>query len=88
VDGADLVVGIRRQECVKVIGLLAFLHLPNRRPVGPNAGEAGEGTALIEREPDVATLGLVEFAEAVETATRSGSRPRATASSACSSRCG
>ncbi len=66
VDGADLGVRLRREERVEVVGRLAFLDLPDGRPVGPDAGEAGEGTGLIEREPDVAALGLVELAEGVE----------------------
>jgi len=65
-DRADLGVRLRRQERVEVVGRLAFLDLPDRRPVGPDAGEAGEGTGLIEREPDIAALGLVELAERVE----------------------
>ena len=48
-DGADLGVRLRRQEREEVVGGLAFLDLPDRSPVGPDAGEAGEGTALIER---------------------------------------
>jgi hypothetical protein len=40
--------------------------LPDGRPVGPDAGEAGEGTSLVKREPDVAALGFVELTEAVE----------------------
>jgi hypothetical protein len=35
---------------------LAFLDLPDRRPVGPDAGEAGERAGRVEREPDVAAL--------------------------------
>jgi hypothetical protein len=46
-----------------VVGRLAFLHFPYRRPVGPDAGEAGEGPGLVEGEPDVAALRLVEFAD-------------------------
>jgi hypothetical protein len=42
------------------------LTFPDRRPVGPDAGEAGEGAGLVEREPDVAALGLVELAERIE----------------------
>jgi hypothetical protein len=38
-------------------------YLPDRRPVGLDAGEAGEGTGVIERKPNVAALGLVELAE-------------------------
>jgi hypothetical protein len=49
----------RRQEGVEVVVGLAFLDLPDRCPVGPDAGEAGEGAALIEGEPDVAAFGLV-----------------------------
>lgn len=65
-DGADLGVRLRREERVEIIGRLTFLDLPDRRPVGPDAGEAGEGPGLVEREPDVAALGLVELAERVE----------------------
>jgi hypothetical protein len=77
VDGADLGVRLRREEREDVVGRLTFLDLPNGRPVGPDAGEAGEGTGLIEREPDIAALGLVEFAEGVEWhhATVFGSQP-------------
>lgn len=66
VDGTNLGIRLCREERVKVVSRLAFLDLPDRRPVGPDAGEAGEGTGLIEREPDVAALGLVELAERVE----------------------
>jgi hypothetical protein len=34
--------------------------------VSPDAGEAGHRAGLVEREPDVAALGLVELAERVE----------------------
>ncbi len=43
-----------------------FLDLPNGRPGGPDAGEAGEGTGLMERAPDITALGFVEFTERVE----------------------
>jgi hypothetical protein len=78
VDGADLGVRLRCEERVEVVGGLAFLDLPDGRPVGPDAGEAGEGAALIESEPDVTTFCLVELAEAVERhhATVLGSYPR------------
>ncbi len=66
VDRADFGVRLRREKRVDVVGGLAFLDLPDRRPVGPDAGEAGEGTALMKREPDIAALGLVELAERVE----------------------
>jgi hypothetical protein len=46
--------------------VLPSLTFPDRRPVGPDAGEAGEGAALVERELDVAALDLVELAEGVE----------------------
>src|ERR1700733_4441077 len=65
-DCSDLGVRLRRQERVEVVGGLAFLDLPDRCPVGPDAGKASERAALVEREPDVAAFGLVEFAEAVE----------------------
>jgi hypothetical protein len=65
-DGADLGVRLRCQERENVIGGFAFLDLPDGRPAGPDAGEAGDGTGLIEREPDVAALCLVELAERVE----------------------
>jgi hypothetical protein len=58
-DGADLGVRLRREEREDVVGGLAFLDLPDGRPVGPDAGEAGEGAGLIECEPDVAAFGLV-----------------------------
>jgi hypothetical protein len=62
VDGADFGVRLRREERKDVVGGLAFLDLPYRCPVGPDAGEAGKGAFLVEGEPDVAALGLVEFA--------------------------
>jgi hypothetical protein len=62
-DGTDLGVRLRREGCEKVVGCLAFLHLPYGRPVCLDTSKAGEGTALVEREPDVATLALVELAE-------------------------
>src|ERR1700692_612300 len=43
------------------MSLVAFLDLPDGRPVGPDTGEAGEGTSLVERKPYVAALGLVEL---------------------------
>jgi hypothetical protein len=42
-DGADLGVRVRRLECVEVISRFAFLDFPDRRPVGPEAGEAARG---------------------------------------------
>ena len=54
VDGANLGVRFGRQEREDVVGGLAFLDLPDGRPVGPDAGEAGEGTFLVKSEPDVA----------------------------------
>src|ERR1700731_946085 len=66
VDGADLRVRLRRQERVDIVGGLALLDLPNRRPVGPDADEAGERAGLIEGEPDVPALALVKLAETVE----------------------
>jgi hypothetical protein len=65
-DRANFSVWLRRQERVKVVRGLAFLDLPHRRPVGPEAGETGKRAGLIDCEPDVASLGLVEFVEAVE----------------------
>jgi hypothetical protein len=56
VDRADLSVRLRRQEREDVVRSLALLDLPDRRPVAPDAGEAGERAGLIEREPDVAAL--------------------------------
>jgi hypothetical protein len=53
-------------ESLEVVDGLAFPDLPDRRPVGPDAGEARERAGLVEREPDIATLPLVEFAETVE----------------------
>jgi hypothetical protein len=61
VDGADLGVRLRREEREDVVGGLAFRDLPDGCLVGPDASEAGERAALIEREPDVAALGLVEI---------------------------
>ena len=65
-DGGHLVAWLGREERVEVVGRLAFLDLLDGRLVGPDAGEAGEGTGLIEREPDIAAFGLVELAERVE----------------------
>jgi hypothetical protein len=65
-DGVDLGVRLRRQERVDVVGGLAFFDLPDRCPVGPDAGEAGEGARVIQREPDIAAFGPVELAEGVE----------------------
>jgi hypothetical protein len=42
-DSANFRVRLRREEREEVVGGLAFLHLPYRRPVGPDAGNAGEG---------------------------------------------
>ena len=55
-DGANFGVRLGREEREDVVGGLAFLDLPDRRPVGPDAGEAGERAGLIERKPDVAAL--------------------------------
>src|SRR6185436_7286548 len=66
VDGTYLGVRLRCEERIEVVGGLAFLDLPDRRPVGPDAGETGEGTGLVESEPDVAAFGVVELAEGVE----------------------
>lgn len=33
---------------------VAFRNLSDRRPVGPDPGEAGEGAGLVKREPDIA----------------------------------
>ena len=63
---ANLGVWLRREKCVEVVVGLAFLDLPHRRPVRPDAREAGEGAGLVEREPNVSPLGLVELAETVE----------------------
>jgi hypothetical protein len=63
-DRPDLGIRLGCQECVEVVGGLAFLDLPDRCPVGPGAGEAG-GAAIIACEPDVAALCL-EFAERVK----------------------
>jgi hypothetical protein len=52
VDGTDLGVRLRRQKRVEVVGGLAFLDLPDRRPAGPDAGEAGRqlaGRSVIPR---------------------------------------
>ena len=57
-DSTDLGVRLCRQERVDVVRGLAFLDLPDGRPVGPDAGEAGQRTGFVEREPDVAALGL------------------------------
>lgn len=65
-NGADFRVRLRRQEGVEVVGRLAFFHLPDRRPVRPDTCEAGEGTSVIERKPDVAALRPVELAVGVE----------------------
>jgi hypothetical protein len=46
VDGTNLRVWLRREERGDVVGGLAFLDLPDGRPIGPDAGEAGEGTGV------------------------------------------
>ena len=58
-NGADLGVRLGREKRKQVVCRFAFLDLPDGRPVGPDAGEAGEGAVLVEREPDVAALGLL-----------------------------
>ena len=40
-DGTDLRVRLCREEREEVVGSLAFLDLPDGRPGGPDAGEAG-----------------------------------------------
>ena len=62
-DGADFGVRLCREESEEVVGRLAFLDLADGGPVGPDAGETGEGTGLVEREPDVAAFDLVELAK-------------------------
>lgn len=47
-DGAELGVELRREKREDVIGGFAFLDLPDRRPIGPDAGEAGEEARLVE----------------------------------------
>jgi hypothetical protein len=56
VNGADLGFRLRGQKRIEIVRGLAFLDLPDRSPVGPDAGEAGERTGSIEREPNVAAL--------------------------------
>ena len=46
-DGADLSVRLGCEECVEVVGGLAFLDLPDRCPIGPDAGKAGEGARVV-----------------------------------------
>src|SRR5260370_40783255 len=52
-DGPGFGVRLRREEREDVVGGLAFLDLPDRRPVGPDAGKAGERTGLVKRKPDI-----------------------------------
>jgi hypothetical protein len=59
-------VRVRGEERVQVVAGLAFLNLPDGRPVGPIAGEAGEGPCLVKCEPDVAAFCLVELGHAEE----------------------
>ena len=55
-NGTHLGVGLRRQERAEIVRGLAFLYLPDRGPVGPDAGKAEERASLVKREPDVAAL--------------------------------
>jgi len=74
-DGADLGVRLCRQGNAqrRSFGGLTFFHLPHRNPVCPDAGEGRRaGRLSSSAKPDVAALGLVEFAEAVETVPRNG----------------
>lgn len=64
-----------------------LLDVPHRRPVGPDAGEAGERPAFVQREPDVAAFGLLNSLNELNGSTQRLSDP-ATASSALTSRCG
>jgi hypothetical protein len=75
VDSVDLGVRLGREEREDVIGGLAFLHFPDGRPVGPDAGEAGEGAALIEREPDVAASALLNSLKELNGTTQRFSAP-------------
>ena len=55
-DGTDLGIRLSCEEGEDVVGRLAFLDLPDRRPIRPDAGEAGERPGIIQREPNVAAL--------------------------------
>ena len=52
VIGADDAVRLGGEEGEQVVGGLAFLDLPDRRPARPDAGEEGERPGLVEGEPD------------------------------------
>ena len=43
-----------------------FADLPYRFPVGPDSSEKTERPGFVEREPDIAASGLIEFAEGRE----------------------
>src|ERR1700757_3130694 len=60
------VIRLGRQEAVQVAGRLAFLDLSERRPIRPDPREAGEGTFLVQSEPDISAGRLVELAEGCE----------------------
>ena len=60
--------GIRlgRKKAEQVVRALAFLYLPDRSPIDPEACEKGEGPTVVERKPNIAASGFVEFAERSE----------------------
>ena len=64
IDGVDLGVRLPCQE--RVCRSWSCIHLPDRSPIRPEAGKAGKGAGLVDREPDVAAFGFVKLAERVE----------------------
>ncbi len=52
VDLANHGICVRCEEPEKVSCDLAFLQLPHRRPRGPKSHEKGQGSAIVQREPD------------------------------------
>jgi hypothetical protein len=70
-DGTDFDVWFSCQECVEVAGGLTFLAFRT----DANASEAGEGTALVERKPDVAPLGLLNSLNELNDTTQRFSAP-------------
>lgn len=65
-NGANLGIRLGRQKAEQGVRGLTFLDLPHGSPIGSNSRDCGEWSAIVEREPDVATLGPVELTEGRE----------------------
>jgi hypothetical protein len=55
-DGAYLDVRFGGEEREDIVGCLALIDVPDGCPAGLDAGEAGEGTGVIQRKPIVTSI--------------------------------